>query len=67
MNEYESDRHSLIHLIADLMKRLPVGQEIVIPPDIARCLEDFSTVHDGGISIMITPSSASSSASAIVS
>lgn len=67
MSDYESDRHSLIHLIADLMKRLPAGQEIVIPPDIARCLEDFRPVHEGGIAIMITPSSVGSSASAIVS
>lgn len=67
VSDYESDRHSLIHLIADLMKRLPAGQEIVIPPDIARCLEDFRPVHEGGIAIMITPSSVGSSASAIVS
>ena len=67
MCEYETDRTSLIHLIADLMKRLPVGQEITIPPDVARCLESFSTVHEGGIAIMVTPSSNKSSTAAITS
>jgi hypothetical protein len=54
-------------LIADLMKRLPVGQEITIPPDVARCLEDYSTVNEGGIAIMITPSSNKNSSAAITS
>ena len=67
MRDYETDRVSLIHVIADLMKRLPVGQEVVIPPEVARSLEDFSSVHEGGIAIMITPSSAKNSTSAMAS
>lgn len=57
MQEYETDHASLIVLIGDLMKRLPVGEEIVVPPDVARCLEEFKNVKEGGIVISITPSS----------
>lgn len=55
--DYESDRSSLIQLVTELMKQLPAGQEMVIPPDLVRCLEEFSTIHqeEGGISIS-TPS-----------
>lgn len=66
MRDYDSDRASLAHLIKDLMKRLPVGQEVVIPPDVARCLEEFSCVQEGGIAILVTPSSAKSSTSTLV-
>lgn len=61
MREYETDRSSLIHLIGDLMKQLPAGREVVIPPDVARCLEEFRPEPDGGIAITVTPSSAKGS------
>lgn len=64
MREYETDRSSLIHLIGDLMKQLPAGREVVIPPDVARCLEEFRSVPDGGIAITVTPSSSKGSTTA---
>jgi len=38
-----------------MMKQLPIGQELVIPPDLVRCLEEFGAVpqQEGGISISI--------------
>lgn len=61
MREYETDRASLVGLIGDLMKQLPVGKEVVVPPDVARCMEEFRNVQEGGIVISITPSSTAKS------
>lgn len=57
LQDFEADRTSLISLIADLMKRLPVGHEVVVPPDVVRCLEEYMPACDsGGISITVTGS-----------
>ncbi len=52
LREVDGDRTALIHLVTNLMKRLPLGQEVVIPADLARCIQDF-TIEEEGISLRL--------------
>ena len=52
LREVDTDRTALVHLVGNLMKRLPLGQEVVIPADLARCIQDF-TIEEEGISLRL--------------
>ena len=53
LQDCEEDRELLTELVADLMKRFPADQELIIPPRLAHCLQKLSPTDNGGLVMML--------------